>query len=124
MVERRSKQTQTVPNILIVDLRKGWYPANRAEIPEAIQDSRRWQFGKFPVYLALQKGDDLVPIDIPANINAEESPERLFRALNWKVVKALFSSPPTWMEKLNPVVTLGAIGLMLFFIYLMMESFK
>lgn len=110
------KQTKEETNTMVLDPDKG-FALERVDEPKG----RLWHYGKQLVYLMKRVNNELLPVEIPAEIG--EPPEKLYRALFWeKEADILFTLRSPLLEKLKLIGMYVLIGVLLFFIFLVFSS--
>lgn len=115
-VNQPKKGKRSIPNTLVIDLVEG-FDVEYVKKPKGMQ----WSYGKQQVYLMLRHNGTMKPIELPKKIGV--FPEKLYRALFWeRETDILFTLRNTLLEKLNTLLTVGLIGILLFFIYLIFSS--
>lgn len=110
------RERPKIPNALVVDVNKGW----GFEYVENPSGKLR-RFGERVVYYMIRDKDStLKPRVRPEAIDTQ--PEKLYRALNWPEVQELFKLNPSLMDKLQTGATVALVGIMIFFIFLVLSE--
>ena len=130
--KRAKKQGQ---NALIIDRERGWYLDHVEPNQISQPSSRMWRFGKQYVYsleIIREKSEPQNAGDIPVILETLRPfepadtvgtlPDKGYRALFWKEAEILFTLENTLLDKLNLIGMYVLIGIMLFFIYLLISS--
>jgi|GEM_PF-2732302 hypothetical protein len=52
------------------------------------------------------------------------TPAELYDALDWSCVRRVYTQTKPWMEKVNTALMFGLVGVLLFFIYLILENLR
>lgn len=104
------------PNALVVDVNKGW----GFEYIEEPSGKLRRCGDKAVYYMIRDKDGNLKPKTRPETIDTQ--PEKLYRALNWPEVPELFKLNPSLMDKLQTGATIALVGIMIFFIFLILSE--
>lgn len=102
-------------NCVLLDPEKGWYVTHRDNPPGEPLKFR----GQF-VHLCVQDGDQLVAVDLPNKTG--DPPERIYRARYWPEVRILYGMRPTWLEKLDRGLWLGALGILSLLTFMLVAS--
>lgn len=126
---RKSKQASTTEtqSVLVIDAKKG------IKIEKKKPVGRPWLLDGKLVYVAKhddKNGGELVPYDPLQEWRSSDrmkkakaqTPEGLFDAINWPEVKSVYRQKPNLLEKLNPLLMIGLVGILCFFIFLIYSS--
>lgn len=103
-------------NTIIVDPAKGWYPTFRDNPP-----GEPLRFAGALVHLCEMVDGELKPIELP-DAKFLDPPDRVYRARFWPEVKMLFGTRPTFMEKLDRGLWLGALAILAVLVFMLVAS--
>lgn len=116
LFSKHLKEKHLIPNTLVIDY-QGGYGLEYIENPSG---GKKFYQGKL-VHVMTRSSGVLAPLSLPVAIN--NPPEKLYRALHWRdIVEKLYKKGTSWMEKVKVGLLFGIFGILLFFIYLIINS--
>jgi hypothetical protein len=81
-----------------------------------------WRYHGRIVYALAERGDKLMVFNPFEHAQPGYSPEDLFDAIDWQVVKTVYQVSKRTLEKLNAGLMLALVGILVFFIFLLFSS--